>query len=70
MTPIGIAIGLGVGSSYNANGEVALGFEGAFNSVSAGQLLSAMLYGFLLISSELWWVIPSYPKNNLNVQAF
>lgn len=38
-TPIGIAIGLGAGNSYNENSETALAFEGSFNSISAGILI-------------------------------
>ena len=43
VTPVGIAIGIGVGSSYRPNSELALGFEGAFNSVSAGDTPSPPL---------------------------
>ena len=38
-TPVGIAIGLAVGSAYNANSPAALGVEGTFNAISAGILL-------------------------------
>ena len=38
-TPVGISIGLAVGSAYNANSPAALGVEGAFTAVSAGILL-------------------------------
>ena len=48
VTPVGIAIGIGVGSSYHANGELALGFQGSFNSVSAGILIYNGLVDLLL----------------------
>lgn len=48
MTPIGIAIGIGVGSSYHSNGKLALGFQGSFNSVSAGILIYNGLVDLLL----------------------
>ena len=39
VTPIGVAIGIGVGSSYQSESQLALGFEGAFDSLSAGILI-------------------------------
>lgn len=48
VTPLGIAIGIGVGSSYHSNGKLALGFQGAFNSVSAGILIYNGLVDLLL----------------------
>jgi len=53
VTPVGIAIGIGVGSSYRPNSKIALGFEGAFNSVSAGAPLP-------LLSSR-----PGTPETNV-----
>lgn len=35
-TPLGIAIGLGVQSTYNARSPTALAVEGVFDSISAG----------------------------------
>ena len=35
-TPLGIAIGLGVQSTYNAHSPTALAVEGIFDSISAG----------------------------------
>lgn len=48
VTPIGIAIGIGVGSSYQENSELALGFQGSFNSVSAGILIYNGLVDLLI----------------------
>ena len=48
VTPVGIAIGLGVGHSYHANGKAALGTQGSFNSVSAGILIYNGLVDLLL----------------------
>ena len=39
VTPIGVAIGIGVGSAYQSESVLALGFEGAFDSLSAGILI-------------------------------
>ena len=36
ITPIGVAIGLGISSSFNPNSKAALVSEGTFNSISAG----------------------------------
>jgi hypothetical protein len=36
-TPLGVAIGLGISSSFNPNSKAALSSEGAFNSISAGE---------------------------------
>eukprot|EP00243_Klebsormidium_subtile_P004781 TRINITY_DN18936_c0_g1_i1.p1 TRINITY_DN18936_c0_g1~~TRINITY_DN18936_c0_g1_i1.p1 ORF type:complete len:350 (+),score=63.66 TRINITY_DN18936_c0_g1_i1:307-1356(+) len=38
-TPVGIAIGLGVRSSYNDNSPEALGIEGTFNAITSGILI-------------------------------
>ncbi len=45
---MGIGIGIGVGSSYHSNGKLALGFQGSFNSVSAGILIYNGLVDLLL----------------------
>ena len=39
ITPIGIAIGTAVGASYQTESKLALGFEGGFDSASAGMLI-------------------------------
>ena len=44
VTPIGIAIGIGVSKTYNENDRVALGFEGGFNSISAGTVRHTLVY--------------------------
>ena len=36
VTPAGVAIGIGLGSSYNGSSKAALASEGVFDSVSAG----------------------------------
>jgi zinc transporter 1/2/3 len=38
-TPIGIAIGMGISSSYNDNSPTALAVQGVFDAISAGILL-------------------------------
>jgi len=58
VTPVGIAIGMGVGKSYQAQGKVALGFEGAFDSVSAG----------VLIYNDL--IVPTFGPEELPVQSW
>ncbi|CAL8469946.1 g9488 [Coccomyxa elongata] len=47
VTPIGVAIGLGISSSFNPNSKAALASEGAFNSISAGILIHTALVGLL-----------------------
>jgi len=39
VTPLGVAIGIGVSSSYNGESKAALGTEGVFDAVSAGILI-------------------------------
>lgn len=39
VTPIGIAIGLGIGNSYHEGSKTALGVQGTLNAVAAGILL-------------------------------
>lgn len=36
VTPIGIALGIGISQSYQPGSKAALGTEAAFNSISAG----------------------------------
>ena len=47
VTPIGIAIGLGVNASYNPNSQPALIVEGVFNAVAAGILIHTATVGLL-----------------------
>ena len=37
ITPLGVAIGMGISASFNPNSKAALGSEGAFNAISAGK---------------------------------
>lgn len=46
--PLGVAIGLGVASSYNPNSSTALAIEGSFNAVSAGILIYNGIVDLLL----------------------
>lgn len=39
ITPIGTAIGIGLGSKYNGSSKAALGCEGVFDAFSAGILI-------------------------------
>jgi len=39
VTPVGVAIGIGLGSSYNSSSKAALASEGVFDSISAGILI-------------------------------
>jgi zinc transporter 1/2/3 len=39
ITPIGVAIGAGIGASYQTESKLALGFEGGFDSLAAGMLI-------------------------------
>lgn len=39
VTPIGVAIGIGVSSNYNGESKAALGTEGVFDAISAGILI-------------------------------
>ena len=48
ITPVGIAIGTGVGASYQSESRLALGFEGGFDSVSAGILIYNAIADLLL----------------------
>ena len=42
VTPVGIAIGMGISKTYNENSKLALGFKGGFNSISAGMISPPM----------------------------
>ena len=48
VTPLGVAIGIGVHSSYNGESKAALGTEGVFDSVSAGILIYNGLVDLIL----------------------
>ncbi len=39
VTPLGVAIGIGVSNNYNGESKAALGTEGVFDAVSAGILI-------------------------------
>ena len=39
VTPLGVAIGIGISNNYNGESKVALGTEGVFDAVSAGILI-------------------------------
>jgi len=45
ITPIGIAIGVGVHDGFAANGRTALLSVGILNSISAGILVSSIIRG-------------------------
>ena len=47
VTPLGIAIGLGLNASYNPNSQPALIVEGVFNSIAAGILIHTATVGLL-----------------------
>lgn len=51
ITPIGIAIGVGVHNGYNPNSDAALLSIGVLDAVSAGILLYAGLVELLAVSS-------------------
>ena len=65
ITPIGIAIGIGVGNSYEASSHTALGFEGAFNAVSAGILVYNGLVDLILPAFQ---AAPTVLPRNMFVQ--
>ena len=51
-TPVGIAIGLGISSSYNPNSKAALGTEGVFDSISAGILIYMALVDLIAVDFQ------------------
>ncbi|KAL3145570.1 low-affinity Zn(2+) transporter zrt2 [Trebouxia sp. C0010 RCD-2024] len=61
VTPVGIAIGMGVGNSYQSKSKVALGFEGAFNSLSAG---------ILIYNGLVDLIVPTFGPEELPVQSW
>lgn len=46
-TPIGIAVGMGIASSYNESSQTALIVQGVLNAASAGILIYMSLVDFL-----------------------
>ncbi|THG22805.1 hypothetical protein TEA_025650 [Camellia sinensis var. sinensis] len=48
-TPVGIAIGIGISSSYNENSPTALAVEGILNAASAGILIYMALVDLLSV---------------------
>lgn len=61
ITPLGIAIGMGVGNSYQAQSKIALGFEGGFNSLSAG---------ILIYNGLVDLIVPTFSPEELPVQSW
>ena len=61
ITPIGIAIGMGVGSSYAASSKIALGFEGGFDSLSAG---------ILIYNGLVDLIVPTFSRDELPRQSW
>ncbi|KAK9794638.1 hypothetical protein WJX73_005364 [Symbiochloris irregularis] len=53
ITPLGVAIGIGVSSVYNGESKAALGTEGAFDSVSAGILIYNGLVDLILPTFDI-----------------
>ena len=51
-TPVGIAIGLGVSSTYNPNSKAALGTQGVFDSISAGILIYMALVDLIAVDFQ------------------
>ncbi|KAK9865177.1 hypothetical protein WJX84_007285 [Apatococcus fuscideae] len=62
VTPLGVAIGIGVSSTYNGESKAALGTEGVFDSISAGILIYNGLVDLILPTFEpaempkKWWL--------------
>jgi len=48
-TPLGIAIGMGISTSYNENSSSALIVEGVFDSISAGILVYMALVDLIAV---------------------
>lgn len=61
ITPIGIAIGMGISTSYAPGSKAALGTEAVFNSVSAGQSSSQPV--FALLSIHVFWRSASHVQH-------
>jgi len=61
ITPLGIGIGMGVGNSYSAESKAALGFEGAFDSLSAG---------ILIYNGLVDLIVPTFSREELPAQTW
>ena len=48
VTPLGVAIGIGISNNYNGESKAALGTEGVFDAVSAGILIYSGLCDLIL----------------------
>lgn len=63
-TPIGVAIGIGIRSSYNGNSSEALLVQGTFDAISGGiliyvalvQLITPQLTTNRWLQRQVWWV--------------
>ena len=62
ITPLGVAIGAGIGSAYQTESRLALAFEGGFDSLSAGMLIYNAIADLMLPSfredemPRQWWL--------------
>ena len=61
ITPLGIGIGMGVGNSYSAESKTALGFEGGFDSLSAG---------ILIYNGLVDLIVPTFSPEELPAQTW
>ena len=61
ITPLGIGIGMGVGTSYSAESKAALGFEGGFDSLSAG---------ILIYNGLVDLIVPTFSREELPAQTW
>jgi len=48
-TPVGVAVGIGIRSTYNANSPAALATAGVFDSISTGILIYMALVGCMTV---------------------
>lgn len=70
VTPIGVAIGIGVSSSYNGLSKAALGTEGVFDAVSAGILLCNALCDLIDEDLPKSWMMQVSGFGALSLGAF
>ena len=61
ITPLGIGIGMAVGSSYRRESRTALGFEGGFDSLSAG---------ILIYNGLVDLVVPTFSQEEMPSQSW
>ncbi|DBA80173.1 TPA: hypothetical protein ACH3X2_007641 [Trebouxia sp. C0005] len=61
ITPLGIGIGMAVGNSYSAESKAALGFEGGFDSLSAG---------ILIYNGLVDLIVPTFSREELPAQTW